>query len=136
MENFPVLPITPRESLQCLPIFVAYDQSGPGHYDAVVQIENMQPTEESLEASTKEIRDNLYGCRCGQGSRKKVKDITSCDQFHKRCKCFQGLQGCTDTCNCRGCENPYGGNVHGEEKIATLRQVQEKGDHLEYLQNS
>lgn len=55
MENFPVLPITPRESLQCLPIFVAYDQSGPGHYDAVVQIENMQPTEESLEASTKEI---------------------------------------------------------------------------------
>ena len=35
MENMPVLPITPRETIKCMPIFLTFDQSGPGHYDAV-----------------------------------------------------------------------------------------------------
>ena len=35
MENLPVLPITPREKIKCMPIFLAFHQSGPGHYDAV-----------------------------------------------------------------------------------------------------
>ena len=120
MENFPVLPITPRESLQCLPIFIAYDQSGPGHYDAVVQVENIQPIKESQDSSTKNLQENLVRCRCGQASRKKAKDITSCDQFHKRCKCFQGLKGCTNTCNCRGCGNPYGKIDDGEGKSSNI----------------
>lgn len=32
MESMSVVPVTPREILQCLPIFVAFDHSGEGHY--------------------------------------------------------------------------------------------------------
>jgi hypothetical protein len=67
---------------------------------------------------------------------RKLKILLLAINSTKEANAFKDFKGCTDTCNCRGCENPYGGNVHGEEKIATLRQVQEKGDHLEYLQNS
>ena len=35
MESMSVVPVTPRETLQCLPIFVAFDHAGVGHYDAV-----------------------------------------------------------------------------------------------------
>lgn len=41
MENIPVIPVTPRETLQCIPLYIAFDHSGPGHYDAV---EVLQPT--------------------------------------------------------------------------------------------
>ena len=30
-ESMSVIPVTPRETLQCLPIFVAFDHSGEGH---------------------------------------------------------------------------------------------------------
>ena len=36
MENLLVLHITPRATIKCMPIFVAFDQSGPGHYDASI----------------------------------------------------------------------------------------------------
>ena len=32
-ESMSIVPITPRETLQCLPIFVTFDHSGEGHYD-------------------------------------------------------------------------------------------------------
>ncbi|KAJ7353725.1 hypothetical protein OS493_032595 [Desmophyllum pertusum] len=49
MENLPVLPITPRETIKCMPILVAFDQSGPGHYDAVEMSssKSMPPSQES-----------------------------------------------------------------------------------------
>jgi len=35
MESMKVVLVTPRETLHCLPIFVKFDHSGEGHYDAV-----------------------------------------------------------------------------------------------------
>lgn len=42
MESMSVVPVTPRETLQCLPIFVAFDHSGEGHYDAVATVQAIQ----------------------------------------------------------------------------------------------
>ena len=114
MENLPVLPITPRESIQCLPIFIAFDQSGAGHYDAVVQIPKSEPSCEVQKPIVEKNEGNC--CRCGQGAKKKEKGNTSCDQFKKRCKCFQALKGCTEKCQCLGCENPHGKKIHENQK--------------------
>ena len=114
MENLPVLPITPRECIQCMPIFIAFDQSGAGHYDAVSQ---MPFSDSSLEdEKCNEMYNKNECCRCGQGAKKNEKDTVSCDQFKKRCKCFQGVRGCTDKCQCLGCENPYGKRINQEPK--------------------
>lgn len=114
MENLPVLPVTPRESIQCLPIFVAFDQSGAGHYDAVVQIPRFEPSSEVQKPTVEKTESNC--CRCGQGVKKKEKGNTSCDQFKKRCKCFQALKGCTEKCQCLGCENPHGKKINQNQK--------------------
>ena len=117
MENLPVLPITPRDCLQCMPIFIAFDQSGAGHYDAVTQITHSESSCE-VEKSV-EVENKNECCRCGQGAKKSEKDIVSCDQFKKRCKCFQGVRSCTDKCQCLGCENPYGKKIYQVQKTGT-----------------
>ena len=118
MENLPILPITPRESLQCMPIFIAFDHCDIGHYDAVSSIPNSKPSHESeiSEKPADKPNNNADYCRCGQGAKKRNVDITSCDKFQKRCKCFQGVKGCTDKCQCLCCKNPYGNKIYGELK--------------------
>jgi len=117
MENLPVLPISPRECIQCMPIFLAFDQSGVGHYDAVTQIPQITHSEPSCEVEKyDELLNKREFCRCGQGAKKNEKDIVSCDQFKKRCKCFQGVRSCTDRCQCLGCENPYGKKIYQEQE--------------------
>jgi hypothetical protein len=118
MDNFSIIPITPRESLQSLPVFIAFDHTGAGHYDAVMQV---QPSEPTSENSTYDCKKEVSpdGCRCGQGAKKKEAVISSCDQFKKRCKCFQSITGCTEKCQCLGCKNPYGKNTAGMQMTAT-----------------
>ena len=108
MENLPVIPDSPRESLQCLPIFVAFEHSGTGHYDAVDHIAKIQPTSDTKPSYSNKDHIFVECCRCGQGASKKESNITSCDSFRKRCKCFQAVKGCSDKCQCIGCENPNG----------------------------
>ena len=122
MESLPVIPITPRETIQCLPIFIAFDHSGAGHYDAVAHItgtksplETSQPQTSLPSCDTKDM-PSIEFCRCGQGARKKQANITSCDSFKKRCKCFQGVRGCDDRCQCIGCKNPHGKKANKEER--------------------
>lgn len=82
-----------------MPIFLTFDQSGPGDYDAVEMplTKCKQPSKE-IPKRVMEPSNN-DSCRCGQGAKKDKKDTISCDVFKKRCKCFQGI---------RGCANPYG----------------------------
>ena len=47
-------------------------------------------------------------CRREQGARKKESNITSCDSFRKRCKCFQAVKACSEKFQCIGCENTNG----------------------------
>ena len=89
MESMSVVPVTPRETLQCLPIFVPFDHSGEGHYDAVAHSTSHLVTTETKSDSVSSIATNPESCRCGQGARKKESNIISCDSFKKRCKCFQ-----------------------------------------------
>ena len=73
MENMPLLPITPRETIKCMPIFLTFDQSGPGHYDAV-EMPVTKCTQPSKEIPKRVIEpSNDDSCRCGQGAKKDKK---------------------------------------------------------------
>ena len=122
MENLPVLPITPRETLQCFPIFIAFNHCGTGHYDAVIEAQKPEPTSEVCCPADKpndSEKNKSECCRCGQSAKKKDKVITSCDKFRKRCRCFQGLRGCTKNCQCYGCENPHGKRQLSSKSLST-----------------
>ena len=88
MESMTVVPVTPRETLQCLPIFVAFDHSGEGHYDAVAHSTSHSVATETQSRSIGNIATNPESCRCGQGARKKESNITSCDNFKKKVQVF------------------------------------------------
>ena len=69
MENLPVLPTTPRDCMQCMQIFIAIDQSGAGHHDAVTQITLSEPSCEV--GKSVEVQSKSECCRCGQGAKKR-----------------------------------------------------------------
>ena len=126
MESMSVVSVTPRETLQCLPIFVAFDHSGEGHYDAVAHSTSHSVSTETQSCSVSSMATNPESCRCGQGARKKESNITSCDNFKKWCKCFQSVKGCNDNCQCLGCENPYGKKAKTEYKSYSSETIKRK----------
>ena len=77
MESMSVVPVTPRETLQCLPIFVAFDHSGECHYDAVAHSTSHSVATETQSRSVNSIATNPESCHCGQGARRKESNITS-----------------------------------------------------------
>ena len=99
IDSYPVIPIVPRSAaLSSVPLYVAYNNSGKGHYNAVHVISEKLPSDVQQEKST---------CRCGRGgAHDKTKEF--CHTYASRCKCFQSLGGCNDGCHCVNCANPYG----------------------------
>jgi hypothetical protein len=115
IDTYPIIPLIPRQApLSAIPIYVAFNQSGKGHYDAIAsQIQcdaRVENESQSIETS----------CRCGRGSNKETgKSI--CSDYSSRCKCFQRIQGCSDKCGCKNCNNPYGKRVANETKTISRK---------------
>ena len=83
LENFPVITIVPtNEPIACNTVFLAFEQLGAGHYDAVIEspvvyVETTFAYDKPSEDSTKpDIDDHSKAhsfhpaCRCGQGAAK------------------------------------------------------------------
>ena len=107
-ESFPVISVIPvHQTVQLSPgciLSIAYNHS-VRHFSGVstkVLKMNEPKTRES------EFTSDVISCRCGQGRNRNKPNITSCDSFEKRCKCFQALRGCGGNCQCLNCENPRG----------------------------
>ena len=116
IDTYPVIPLIPREApLSAVPIYVAFNQSGKGHYDAI----NVSQIEAniSVKIQTKSIENP---CRCGLGSDKNT-EKAFCTDYSSRCKCFQKIQGCGDNCRCRNCNNPYGKRVTNESQTVSRK---------------
>lgn len=102
-ENMPLVTLMPLSSLtiDSHPLFVAYNQDGSGHYDAVSHInqlhdkENVQP-----DAETK--------CTCGRNSTKETSCVYSMYHYNTKCPCFKAGRPCNSNCRCKGCQNSYG----------------------------
>lgn len=129
-----MIPLVPRSSpLTLVPIHVAFNQSGEGHYDPVFAAKT-QPSQEIEKKSQNTNKSPC--CSCGRGG-EKDKERSFCSSYGSRCKCSQHLQGCNPKCKCLNCGNPYRTN-----NVAVKdRQVRKRRKHddlpltsIEYLE--
>lgn len=105
INSYPVIPLIPRVSpLIRAPLYVAFNQSGKGHYDPVLPKKSVI-CQETNKASPNTV--TTQSCSCGRGGAKD-KERSFCSNYGSRCKCFQALQGCNPSCKCCNCGNPYG----------------------------
>ena len=125
-ENFPVIPVIPRETLTNAPMYITYQRIGAGHYDATIETHQepialpssavTMPTTPGLvedHLPSENVHNQLaaVGFRCGRENGKNKQERTFCRVYKDGCKCFQTIKGCTSitsTCGCFNCENPYG----------------------------
>ena len=134
IDSYPVIPLVPRGSpLTVVPIHVAFNQSGKGHYDTVFAAKT-QPCQEIEKKSQNTNRSPC--CSCGRGGAKD-KERSFCSTYGPRCKCFQHLQRCNPTCKCLNFGNPYG----TKDVAVKDRQVRKRRKHddlpltsIEYLE--
>lgn len=111
IDTYPIIPLIPRESpLSVIPIYVAFNQTGKGHYNALCSVPEEALAIKETDVENEVMLSKKSSCRCGQG-RAKVKVKSFCIDYGSRCKCFQQMQGCNNNCGCRNCGNP-----HGEKK--------------------
>lgn len=123
LENYPVITIVPNnEPITNTPAYLAFEQIGAGHYDAVIEStrQTIPQDEESEELSGDNRHETLHhgtclntaasnpGCRCGQGGAKNKQNRLFCAEYKSGCKCFRSLKGCTAMCGCYNCANTYG----------------------------
>ena len=100
VSNMPVICVIPTTTplLSTHPICLTFTHDSdqqPGHYDYVVQLDNVQPTI-CMQTVTKTKRK----CTCG---RKPGSTAEPCTTF--RCPCFRESLECTQSCVCKNCMN-------------------------------
>ena len=100
LSYHPIFCITPEVQTISVPLMVAYNQYGAGHFDGVVQNE-----------STSTHADDHTVCTCGK-SDKSTKEHC-CEVKHKytssiNCPCLKQKRGCGKNCKCRNCANIHG----------------------------
>ncbi len=138
LENYPVITIVPRnEPISCTTVYLAFEQLGAGHYDAVIEstvvavqtapaAEKPGLSEDNTQPATGN-HSNAHvshpACRCGQGGAKNKQNRQFCAEYKSGCKCFRSLQGCTMVCGCRNCANPYGVRVQSQDEISSETQT-------------
>lgn len=132
MTRMETIPVVPREKvLISCPVYLAFNHSGCGHYDAVVASTTLhvrQSVDIDITASNNQddslikISDEGNGCRCGRGAARKDKKRVFCFQVpgerRVQCPCFRALKNCSTMCQCFNCKNPHGGKP---EKLAVSK---------------
>ena len=134
MESCNIIPFIP-ENLSCnVPIFVAFNQHGPGHYDSTRPYNASPNIDNESEDVHEADREDMKPCRCGKsGNNGKSgdngkKSCNSGGKYSSRCKCFKFKKPCTG-CKCVNCDNPYNGvpPVSNNNKVtSTVKQSRKR----------
>ena len=117
VTNMPLLCVMPTTETSVItqPIFLAYIQTGPGHFDVALPItDGVSPSVTHSKKQTK--------CTCGRNPKS---DGKACSSL--RCACVRGSKECTGCCVCKGCSNKYG--VHPLPSTTTRRQSYDAQQH-------
>ena len=97
--------VTPLAGKPTEVIFLLYNPTGPGHYDAVVPyIYTMNDSK----AFIKEPQKKGTSCSCGVNGNNLGKSCAPNQSYASRCKCYQNSNSCTSHCRCKDCSNPCG----------------------------
>ena len=126
IENFPVLTIYPSsgDSFSDSVLYLAYNNSGAGHYDLVKPRSELK---EKMELS-KSIK-----CHCGKND--KTLETPHCEKrirLATRCPCAKNATGCTSSCRCKNCQNTFGKrkNEQNQSKKRKREEQELSGDRL------
>lgn len=104
IPNLGVICITPTTGVDStVPLYVAYNNYGSGHYDYAVPTESTSHSPPS--SSTKRC---VTKCFCGRNQASKATPCASDIIGNCRCPCAKNEQQCTSACRCKGCSNIYG----------------------------
>ena len=116
LETMPVLLITPSSTSGLPPIYLAFNQFGAGHYDAI-KFEQKEETSSTVMTSgpVQPVEATTQRCSCGKNSKrtsnKSIKQSCVNSQgYASRCPCLKAKNGCHSDCSCKECSNPYGKN--------------------------
>ena len=100
--------ITPESESTAGTVFVVYDQTGTGHYDAALPFN-------SSGAQNVKKGTSVY-CKCGVNSAPERQSCIPLSQYNTRCKCYKESRSCCSHCRCKNCANP-----HGSKQVITLK---------------
>lgn len=115
IEHYPVINVTPRSIALPVPVFIAYNQYGSGHYDGVIQSLNHPIPMPTIPS------DMSKGTRCNCGKNDKTGKMSCLPQESKyttitRCPCYKSDMPCNTSCACKNCANPRGERVLSTQK--------------------
>ena len=107
--HHPLINITPRHIRVAVPLYVAYNQYGAGHYDSLVVSSTSNQQQELPSTPVSPTKVSKY--TCGKNDKS---DEAHCKP-HKmkytsvtRCQCYANQVSCTRSCQCKHCSNPFG----------------------------
>lgn len=98
----PPLYVTPEYNICHGTIFLAYQRSGKGHYDAAISVTHPEVEIPSTPA-TVEVK-----CSCGVNCKDGTTACVSKPLYATRCRCYKLGTSCSHLCKCKNCSNPYG----------------------------
>ena len=107
-SHYPVINVTPRVCEVPVPLYIAYNQAGPGHYDGVSF--KGGSTQQNIEKLQQHTNDKK--CNCGKNKHYSRTQRCTIVQFKYtisiRCPCLLADSPCSLACNCINCANPKG----------------------------
>ena len=113
LETMPLLLIMPSSTSGLPPIYLAFNQFGAGHYDAI-KFKQKEETSSTVMTSgpVQPVEATTQRCSCGKNSKltsnKSIKQSCVNSQgYASRCPCFKAKNGCHSDCSCEECSNPY-----------------------------
>ena len=94
--------ITPEVVTTEAVVFLVYDSTGKGHYDAAIPFHKLNRT--NLVSSK--------NCTCGVNKKSTTTEFFNpCLIYTKRCKCYKESRPCNAWCQCVCCANPFGQRI-------------------------
>lgn len=132
MESVPVIPFIPEHCISRNPIYIAYTQAGPGHYDGTLprHTSDIFSTEEGSCQQLTEVKQTKSFCRCGNSRQKNI-NFTACGFrsgskenttaiYRSRCPCVKSKSDCRD-CQCHNCANQFNDKLLSCSEHSQLR---------------
>ena len=119
----PLINITPRHLRASIPLYLAFNQYGAGHYDGV--------TLSSTSSRPHSVTSSIQSAQCSCGKNDKS-DKTHCQpQVMKytsvtRCQCYKEQKACTPFCKCKNCSNPFGNNLPASNAMPSRKRPRQQ----------
>ena len=117
-NHYPVVNIAPRVCRVSIPLYIAFNQAGAGHYDAVLfktsQTPSMtQPSTIEMPSMTEQSKvEKSTRSTCGKHDKHSTAQWCGIKHFKYttsiRCPCLLAGHSCTSACTCHNCVNPKG----------------------------